>query len=99
MVAFTSLTALTLIFLVLHWLIEAYMAILFIRLILDWVAVLSRWQPRGVVYTLVNAVYVVTDPPLNFLRRYIRPIPFGPVSFDVSFLVLWFVLGFLRIIL
>ncbi|WP_407636337.1 YggT family protein [Alloscardovia criceti] len=81
---------------ILSWLIDAYMSILFIRLILDWVAVLTRWQPRGVIYTLVNAVYVVTDPPLNFLRRYIRPIPFGPVSFDLAYIVLWFGLGLLR---
>ncbi|KAA8816891.1 YggT family protein [Bifidobacterium vespertilionis] len=81
-------------------LIDAYMLILFIRMILDWVSVLSpRWYPRGVVSTLVAAVYNVTEPPLRWLRRYIRPIPMGPMYFDVSFMVLWFGLIVLRMII
>lgn len=81
---------------VLSVLLEAYMSILFIRLILDWVAVLTRWKPRGFIYTLINAVYVVTDPPLNYLRRFIKPLPMGPMYLDLSFIVLWFGLGLVR---
>lgn len=81
---------------VLSVLLEAYMSILFIRLILDWVAVLTRWKPRGFIYTLINAVYVVTDPPLNYLRRFIKPLPMGPMYLDLSFIVLWFGLGLMR---
>ena len=81
---------------VLSVLLEAYMSILFIRLILDWVAVLTRWKPRGFIYTLINAVYVVTDPPLNYLRRFIKPLPMGPMCLDLSFIVLWFGLGLVR---
>lgn len=81
---------------VLSVLLEAYMSILFIRLILDWVAALTRWKPRGFIYTLINAVYVVTDPPLNYLRRFIKPLPMGPMYLDLSFIVLWFGLGLVR---
>ena len=81
---------------VLSVLLEAYMSILFIRLLLDWVAVLTRWKPRGFIYTLINAVYVVTDPPLNYLRRFIKPLPMGPMYLDLSFIVLWFGLGLVR---
>ncbi|MDK6521657.1 YggT family protein [Alloscardovia omnicolens] len=81
---------------VLSVLLEAYMSILFIRLVLDWVAVLTRWKPRGFIYTLINAVYVVTDPPLNYLRRFIKPLPMGPMYLDLSFIVLWFGLGLVR---
>ncbi|MDK8649526.1 YggT family protein [Alloscardovia omnicolens] len=81
---------------VLSVLLEAYMSILFIRLILDWVAVLTRWKPRGFIYTLINAVYVVTDPPLNYLRRFIKPLPMGSMYLDLSFIVLWFGLGLVR---
>ncbi|MDK6643717.1 YggT family protein [Alloscardovia omnicolens] len=81
---------------VLSVLLEAYMSILFIRLILDWVAVLTRWKPRGFIYTLINAVYVVTDSPLNYLRRFIKPLPMGPMYLDLSFIVLWFGLGLVR---
>lgn len=81
---------------IINWLIDAYMAVLFIRLILDWVAMLTRWQPRGFVFTLVDAVYWLTEPPLKFLRRYIRPIMFGSFGLDLSFIVLWFALILLQ---
>lgn len=80
--------------------IDAYMLILFVRMILDWVSVFSRtWYPRGVVATLVSAVYTVTEPPLRWLRRYIRPIPMGAMYLDVSFMVLWFGLAVLKILI
>lgn len=34
----------------------------------------------------------VTEPPLRWLRQYIRPIPMGPIYFDVAFIVLYFIL-------
>ncbi|NMN00107.1 hemolysin [Bifidobacterium sp. DSM 109958] len=81
-------------------LIDAYMLVLFARMLLDWVSVLApRWYPRGVVSTLIAAVYAVTEPPLRWLRRYVRPIPMGMVSFDVSFMVLWFALVVLRVLI
>lgn len=89
--------ALFLIRAVLNWLIGVYLTILFIRMILDWVAVLTRWQPRGVVWTVVNAVYALTDPPLRWLRRYVPALPLGPgLSLDTSFLVLYMALVFLQ---
>nr|WP_196779141.1 YggT family protein [Bifidobacterium choloepi] len=90
----------SILFAIINWLIEAYIAVLFVRMILDWVRVLARrWYPRGVVATLVRAVYAVTDPPLRWLRRYIKPLPMGPVYFDVSFIVLWFGLMVLRFLI
>ena len=89
--------ALFLIRAVLNWLIGVYLTILFIRMILDWVAVLTRWQPKGVVWTVVNAVYALTDPPLRWLRRYVPALPLGPgLSLDTSFLVLYMALVFLQ---
>ena len=80
--------------------INAYIAVLFARMILDWVAVLApRWYPRGVVASLINVVYRLTEPPLRWLRRYIRPLPMGPVSLDLSFLVLYFALVVLQVII
>ncbi len=82
------------------WLIDAYMLVLFARMILDWAFVLARgWRPRGFAATLVSIVYALTEPPLRWLRRYIKPIPMGPVSFDTSFLVLYFVLIVLRVLI
>ncbi|TPF77392.1 MULTISPECIES: YggT family protein [unclassified Bifidobacterium] len=82
---------------ILGWLINAYITVLFIRMILDWVAILARnWYPRGIVAQLINLVYTITEPPLRWLRQYIRPLPLGAISLDMSFLVLYFALVILE---
>ena len=76
-----------------HFLVYAYILVLFIRMILDWVAVLaSAWRPRGLVSSLIDAVYQLTEPPLRWKRQYIRPIQMGHIYFDVAFIVLYFIL-------
>jgi len=61
------------------------------RLILDYVRMFSRtWRPRGVMLYLVEAIYAVTDKPMNFVRRFVPPLRLGAVSLDLSFLVLFF---------
>lgn len=77
-------------------LFDAYIAVLFIRMIVDWVIVLSRRAPHGVWSGIVRVIYQLTEPPLAWLRRYIKPIPLGAVSLDVGYLVLWFAVGFLQ---
>lgn len=78
---------------IVHLLINAYIFVLFVRMILDWVSVLSRsWRPSGVISALIGAIYQLTEPPLRWLRQYIRPIPMGPIYFDVAFIVLYFIL-------
>ena len=85
---------------ILDWLIDAYITVLFARMILDWVAVLApRWYPRGVIASLIDVVYRLTEPPLRRLRRWIRPLPMGPVYLDVSFIVLYFLLVVLRVLI
>ena len=89
----------TIVRLVIDWIIDAYITVLFVRMILDWVSVLApRWYPKGVVASLINVVYQLTEPPLRWLRRYIRPIPMGPIVMDVSFIVLYTALAALRIL-
>lgn len=89
----------TIVRLVIDWIIDAYITVLFVRMILDWVSVLApRWYPKGVVASLINVVYQLTEPPLRWLRRYIRPIPMGPIAMDVSVIVLYTALVALRIL-
>ena len=67
---------------VVHFLVNAYILVLFVRMILDWVLALSpTWRPSGIVASLFDAIY-----------QYIRPVPLGPIYFDVAYLVLYFVL-------
>lgn len=84
---------------IIRWLINVYLAVLFARMIIDWVLVLARnWRPRGVVYEIIRVIYALTEPPLRFLRRYIPAIPMGPISLDVSFIVLYFALIVLQVV-
>ncbi|KAA8832131.1 YggT family protein [Bifidobacterium tissieri] len=86
--------------LLLSLLINAYIFVLFVRMILDWVRVLApRWYPRGVVYSLIDVVYRLTEPPLRWLRRYIKPLPLGAIYLDVSFIVLYFALVVLQMLI
>lgn len=82
------------IFRILATLLWIYWLILIGRLIFDWVQVFARdWRPRGPLLIIAEAIYTVTDPPLNFLRRFIPPLRLGQISLDLSFLVLILAVG------
>lgn len=79
-----------LLFSIVYLLLLVYLVLLIGRLVLDWVQVFSRdWRPRGVVLVLAEVVYTLTDPPLNWLRRYIPPLRLGPVALDLGFIILF----------
>ena len=62
------------------------------RLVFDLVQMYARsWRPAGLVLVLAETVYTVTDPPLKFLRRFIKPIRLGSVALDLSFMILFLV--------
>ena len=80
---------------VLDYVLWIYLLILIVRMIFTWVQTFSRsWAPTGVLLVIAEAVFTVTDPPLRFLRRYIRPLRIGSVALDLSFMVLFFVVIF-----
>ncbi|BDR53304.1 hemolysin [Bombiscardovia nodaiensis] len=84
---------------IINWLIDAYIIVLFARMIIDWVLILApRWYPHGFVGWLVSIVYQLTESPLRWLRRYIPPLPLGRIQLDVSFVVLWFALIVLQVV-
>jgi YggT family protein len=58
------------------------------RLILDFVqAFIRSWRPRGPLLIIVSFVYAVTDRPLRFVRRFIKPISFGAIALDFGWTV------------
>ncbi len=73
---------------ILHGLLWAFIALLWIRFIVDWVQVFARsWSPSGPLLVLLEVVYSVTDPPIKALRRVIPPLRLGPVAIDLSFIL------------
>ena len=73
---------------VLYGLLTAFIWLLWIRFIVDWVQVFARsWSPSGPLLVVLEVVYSVTDPPIKALRRVIPPIRLGQVAIDLSFLI------------
>ncbi|MBJ7279114.1 MAG: YggT family protein [Candidatus Nanopelagicales bacterium] len=69
-------------------LLQLYLLVMIGRLVFDYVQMFARsWRPTGFVLVLVETIYSLTDPPLNFFRRFIPPVRIGSVSLDLSFLV------------
>ena len=71
-----------------------FLALLFVRFIIDWVMVFARdWRPTGVVAAVLELAYSATDPPLKALRRLIPPLRLGSFSLDLAFIVLFIVVA------
>ncbi|WP_285730129.1 YggT family protein [Nocardiopsis sp. ATB16-24] len=76
---------------VLLFLLQLFIFVLLARVILEMVQSFSRtWRPTGFVLVIAEVVYTITDPPLRFLRRFIKPVRLGSIALDLSVLVLFF---------
>ena len=74
--------------LVIHVILWVFIALLWVRFVVDWVQVFARaWVPHGVLLVGLEGVYSATDPPIKALRRVIPPLRIGSVSLDLSFLI------------
>jgi YggT family protein len=77
---------------VLTYVLELYLVVLIGCMIISWIMAFSRqWDPPRVIKAIALGIFALTDPPLKFLRRYIRPLRIGTVSMDLSFMVLFIV--------
>jgi YggT family protein len=66
--------------------LSVYFIVLLARLVLDLARVFARqWRPRGFGLVLAEFVYMLTDPPITFVRRFLRPVRVGGVALDFSF--------------
>ena len=78
---------------VLYYVLTIYLVILIARMVVTWIQMFARqWVPRGVLLIMAEGIFTATDPPLKFLRRYIRPLRIGTVAMDLSFMVLFIVI-------
>ena len=81
---------------ILHFILQLFLFALLARLIFDYVRMFKpSWRPGGIVLILVEAVYTITDRPMNFVRRFVPPLRLGGVSLDLSFIVLFFAIQML----
>ena len=76
------------VFAILNLILWLFLALLFIRFIVDWVQVFARsWTPKGPVLVVLETVYTITDPPIMFFRKFIPPLRLGSVALDLSFMI------------
>jgi YggT family protein len=53
----------------------------------------ASWRPRGVLLIAADFIYAVTDKPLRFVRRFVKPLRIGGISIDLSMLILFIVIS------
>ena len=76
-----------------YYLFSLYMFILALRVVLDWISVLSvNWRPKGLILVGANFVYALTGPPIRFFGRLIPPLRLGGIALDLGFLVFFLLL-------
>ena len=76
-----------------------YFFILVVRILYSLVGAFVRdWRPRGINLIIAELVMTLTDPPLRFFRRFIPPLRLGPVSLDLAFIVVFFIVMIIRLI-
>lgn len=82
---------------VLYWALTVYFYVLLIRFFLDLVIGINRsFRPKGLILVLSEITFTLTDPPLNFLRRFIKPIRVGSLALDFGWTILLILVSFLR---
>lgn len=83
-----------------QWALQIYFYLMVARLISDLVlSVNPTWRPRGLILVIVELVYTLTDPPIKFVRRFIKPVRFGGLALDFGWTIVVFAIGLLQSLL
>ncbi len=78
-----------LIALIAYWALQLYFYALIGRLILDLLmSVNPSFRPKGILLPVAEIIFTLTDPPLNYLRRYIKPVRVGAIALDFAWTAL-----------
>lgn len=72
-------------------LLQLYLLALIVRAVLSWVLALNpSWRPsNSFTLFICNLIFGITDPPLRFLGKFIKPMRLGTIALDLSFIVLF----------
>ena len=83
--------------LIFWWALEVYFYMLIGRLLVDLVmSVNPGFRPRGIILVIFESILTLTDPPLKFVRRVIKPIRMGAIQLDFGWTLLVFAIFFLQ---
>jgi len=73
-------------------LLDAYLLVMFARIILSWFPI----EPGSGIATVYGFLYSITEPVLGPIRRVIPPLGMGGMGLDLSPLVVFFGISILR---
>lgn len=69
--------------------LQLYFYALIGRLILDLLSSFNpAFRPKGILMPVAEIILTITDPPLRFLRQFIKPVRIGAISLDFAWTVL-----------
>jgi YggT family protein len=72
-----------------YWILQIYFYVLVGRLLLDLlISVNPSFRPKGILLPISEIIFTLTDPPLKYIRRFIKPIRFGAIALDFGWTLL-----------
>lgn len=72
---------------VLYMALQIYIWVLLGRMLISWIPMFApQWRPKGLIASLFEIVYTLTDPPIKALRKVIPPLNLGGMSLDLAFM-------------
>ena len=75
-------------------LLQLFLLCLFLRLILDYARMAKPdWRASGIILIAADFIYAITDKPLRFVRRFVKPLRLGGISIDLSMLIIFIVIS------
>ncbi len=83
--------------LIAYWALQVFFFALIGRLILELlVSFRPGFRPKGILLPVAEIVMTLTDPPLRFIRRFIKPVQIGSLSLDFGWTLLVLAVIFVR---
>jgi YggT family protein len=80
-----------------YWALQVFFFSLIGRLILELlISFRPGFRPKGIFLPVAEIIMTLTDPPLRFIRRFIKPVQFGSISLDFGWTLLVLAVIFLR---
>lgn len=83
--------------LIAYWALQVFFFSLLGRLVLELlISFRPGFRPKGIFLPVAEIIMTLTDPPLRFIRRFIKPVQFGSISLDFGWTLLVLAVIFLR---
>nr|WP_076389668.1 YggT family protein [Vaginimicrobium propionicum] len=74
------------------WVLRIIVWLLIARMIISWIPIFApTWRTPAFVAAIFEVIYTLTDPPIRFVGKYVKPLRLGGVSLDLGFMVVFLI--------